>query len=348
MKQSIIAGISALLLAVFLPMALLSPVDAAQPEEATLVWTQDGAAAAEPEPEPEPEAVQEPEAAANPGWDAAETVALETEDGVVTLPLSEYLTGVVLSEMPASFSEAALEAQTVAARTFTLKQRAAGKHPGADLCADSSCCQAWTGREALETKLGDGFAAYWDKASQAVSATDGLVLTYGGDLIDAVYFSCSGGTTEDAVAVWGGDVPYLQTVESPGEEISGKFETTVTVPLAEFRQILQTADPQVWLAGSPSGWFGDRVETDGGGVDTLEIGGRIFRGTELRTLFGLNSAKFTVEATAEAVVFTVSGYGHRVGMSQYGAEAMARAGADFEEILLHYYTGVTLEFLGAD
>src|SRR5699024_2808383 len=105
---------------------------------------------------------------------------------------------------------------TVAARTFTLKQRAAGKHPGADLCADSSCCQAWTSREALETKLGDGFAAYWDKASQAVSATDGLVLTYGGDLIDAVYFSCSGGTTEDAVAVWGGDVPYLQTVESPG------------------------------------------------------------------------------------------------------------------------------------
>ena len=96
MKQSIIAGISALLLAVFLPMALLSPVDAAQPEGATLVWTQDGAAAAEPEPEPEPEAVQEPEAAANTGWDAAETVALETEDGVVTLPLSEYLTGVVL------------------------------------------------------------------------------------------------------------------------------------------------------------------------------------------------------------------------------------------------------------
>lgn len=343
MKQAILTGLSALLLAVFLPMALLSPVEAVQPEGATLVWARDGGT--EPEPETREEAAEPPEeetAEPESGWDGAETVALETEAGVAELPLAEYLTEVVLSEMPASFSEAALEAQAVAARTFTLKQRAAGKHAEADLCGDSSCCQAWTSREALEAKLGDTFEMYWDKASRAVAATDGLVLTYNGALIDAVYFSCSGGTTEDAVAVWGSDVPYLQAVESPGEEISGKFETTVTVPLDQFKVTLQAADPQVWLAGSPSTWFGIRTETEGGGVDTLEIGGRLFRGTELRTLFGLNSAKFTVEATADAVQFTVSGYGHRVGMSQYGAEAMARAGAGFEEILLHYYTGAAV------
>lgn len=340
MKQSILAGISALLLAVFLPMALLSPAEAAQPEAQMVLWTQPGPAAADPAETAEAADEAAPEAEADA--DAAVEVALETEGGVETLPLDDYLTGVVLSEMPASFSEAALEAQAVAARTFTLKQMEAGKHAEADLCADSQCCQAWTSRDALAEKLGGSFAMYWDKAAQAVAATDGLVLTYDGALIDAVYFSCSGGTTEDAVAVWGGDVPYLQSVESPGEEISGKFETTVTVSTAEFQRILQTANPAVWLSGAPSTWFGAATVTDGGGVDTLEIGGQRFRGTELRTLFGLNSAKFTVSASAEEIVFTVSGYGHRVGMSQYGAEAMARAGADFEEILLHYYTGVDI------
>lgn len=342
MKQSILMGLTALLLAVFLPAALLSPAEAAQPEPMVVTVEQPAAPEEASEEAPAAKAVQET------SYDEETSISLLTGDGIQSLPLSEYLTGVVLSEMPASFQLEALKAQAVAARTFTLRNVAAGKHDTADLCADSSCCQAWASLDTLQDKLGDAFSQYWQKAAQAVEETDGMVLTYDGQLIDAVYFSCSGGATEDAVAVWGGDVPYLQTVESPGEEISGKFETTVTVPLAEFRQILQTADPQVWLAGSPSSWFGNRVETDGGGVDTLEIGGRIFRGTELRTLFGLNSAKFTVEATAEAVVFTVSGYGHRVGMSQYGAEAMARAGADFEEILLHYYTGVTLEFLGAD
>lgn len=366
MKQSILAGLSALLLAVFLPMALLSPAEAAEPETKMVIW--DTAAAAESEAdlqdaEPEAETAAEPEtpddapeaetasaASAQPAaaWDEATTVSLLTEGGVVSLSLREYLTGVVLSEMPASFSAEALKAQAVAARTFTLKKLEASKHADADLCADSACCQAWTSREALAEKLGSAFSQYWQKAAEAVTGTDGLVLTYGGQLIDAVYFSCSGGSTEDAVAVWGGDVPYLQAVESPGEEISKKFETQVTVPLAQFRQILEAADPDVWFSGSADSWFGPCSRTEGGGVATWEIGGQSFTGTQLRSLFSLNSANFIISAGDSEIVFTVSGYGHRVGMSQYGAEAMARAGSDFEEILLHYYTGVTLTQMAPD
>ena len=357
MKQSILAGLTALLLAVFLPMALLSPAEAAAPEAKVVIWDTPAAAESEAEaqdtepeaPDDAPEEASASGASAQPAaWDEATTVSLLTEGGVISLSLREYLTGVVLSEMPASFSAEALKAQAVAARTFTLKKLEASKHADADLCADSACCQAWTSREALAEKLGSAFSQYWQKAAAAVAGTDGLVLTYDGQLIDAVYFSCSGGSTEDAVAVWGGDVPYLQAVESPGEEISGKFETQVTVPLAQFRQILEAADPDVWLSGSADSWFGPCSLTEGGGVATWEIGGQSFTGTQLRSLFSLNSAKFTISAGDSEIVFSVSGYGHRVGMSQYGAEAMARAGSDFEEILLHYYTGVTLTRMAQD
>ena len=135
---------------------------------------------------------------------------------------------------------------------------------------------------------------------------------------------------------------YLQSVESPDKEISSKFETEVTFTPAEFSRMLTAANPACDFSGSVLSWFGETVTTDGGGVGTMVIGGQVFEGTELRTLLHLNSAKFTVEADAEEIRFTVSGYGHRVGMSQYGAEAMARDGSTFEEILLHYYTGVTL------
>lgn len=341
MKQSILMGITALLLAVFLPAALLSPAEAAQPEP-MVVTVEQPAAAPEEAPEEVPEEAPEEKAVQEASYDEETSISLLTGNDIQSLPLSEYLTGVVLSEMPASFQLEALKAQAVAARTFTLRHVAAGKHDTADLCADSSCCQAWASLDALQDKLGDAFSQYWQKAAQAVEETDGMVLTYDGQLIDAVYFSCSGGATEDAVAVWGGDVAYLQSVESPGEEISSKFETEVTFTPAEFSRMLTAANPACDFSGSVQSWFGETVTTDGGGVGTMVIGGQMFEGTELRTLLHLNSAKFTVEADAEEIRFTVSGYGHRVGMSQYGAEAMARDGSTFEEILLHYYTGVTL------
>lgn len=335
MKQSILAGVSALLMAVFLPMCLLSPVDAEQAEPMVLVIE-----AAQPRETAEPE----PEAEAEP-YDEAMQIQLKTGSGIETISLDEYLTGVVLAEMPSSFDLEAMKAQAVAARTFTLRQMEAGKHQDCDVCSDSGCCQAWIGRDSLESKLGDAWSQYWEKAAQAVLETDGEVLTYDGALIDAVYFSCSGGATEPAVAVWGSEIPYLQSVASPGEEAAPRYESEVRVSLDRFRTLILQENSQSDLSGPASGWFGNTAYSPGGGVETLEIGGQCFRGTALRTLFGLNSTLFTVAVEQDAIVFEVHGFGHRTGMSQYGANAMAQSGSAYDEILLHYYTGVTLERL---
>lgn len=179
MKQSILMGITALLLAVFLPAALLSPAEAAQPEP-MVVTVEQTAAAPEEAPEEVPEEVPEEKAVQEASYDAETSISLLTGNDIQSLPLSEYLTGVVLSEMPASFQLEALKAQAVAARTFTLRHVAAGKHDTADLCANSSCCQAWVSLDTLQDKLGDAFSQYWQKAAQAVEETDGMVLTYDG------------------------------------------------------------------------------------------------------------------------------------------------------------------------
>ena len=150
--------------------------------------------------------------------DAKETVLLETEEGTLSLPLDEYLTGVLLAEVPAGFALEAMKAQAVAARTYTLRQMAASRHANGALCADSTCCQAWMSLDRAGEKLGASSETLLETLRQAVHETDGQVLCYDGQLIEATYFSCSGGRTEDAVAVWGTDVPYLQAVDSPGEE----------------------------------------------------------------------------------------------------------------------------------
>ncbi len=277
-------------------------------------------------------------------YDAETTLSVLQNGQVEELPLQEYLIGVLLGEMPPSFEPAALEAQAVASRTFALRN---AKHADADVCTDSSCCQAYCDPETAREKLGDSFAQYADKVRNAVEATDGVVITYGGQLIDAVYFSCSGGSTEAAVAVWGGDVPYLQSVESPGEEDCARYSDTLTLDADAAREILLSAAPDAVLNEDATTWFGSVSYTDGGGVDTMEIGGVTFSGTELRSLFSLRSTQFEVEVEGETVTFHTLGYGHRVGLSQYGAEAMAEQGADYSEILKHYYTGVELTDLKA-
>ena len=283
-------------------------------------------------------------ASSEESYDAAATISILQNGKVEELTLQEYLIGVLLGEMPPSFEPAALEAQAVASRTFSLRN---AKHSDADVCTDSSCCQAYCDPETARKKLGDSFAQYADKVRKAVETTDGVVITYGGQLIDAVYFSCSGGSTEAAVAVWGGDVPYLQSVESPGEEDCARYSDSVTLDTDTAREILLSAAPEAVLNEDAESWFGSVSYTEGGGVDTMVIGGVTFTGTELRGLFSLRSTQFEVEAKGETVTFHTLGYGHRVGLSQYGAEAMAEQGADYSEILKHYYTGVELTDLKA-
>lgn len=272
-----------------------------------------------------------------------ETLRLLTDDGVIELSMQEYLTEVLLSEMPPDFPLEARKAQAVAARTFTRKKLQKPKHENAAVCASSSCCQAWTSREALKEKYGAEFDAVWENAQKAVRDTAGEVLTYDGQLIDAVYFSCSGGSTEAAAAVWGSDVPYLRSVVSPGEEEAPRYASTVIVSPEEFSRVLREEAPEIDLSGEPDTWLGEETRSDGGGVETVYIGGVGFSGVTLRRLFGLNSAKFDLTFKDGAFRFHVLGFGHRVGLSQYGAENMAQLGFSYRTILEYYYQGAKVE-----
>ena len=257
---------------------------------------------------------------------------LGTEEERMDMPLEEYLVGVVLAEMPASFEREALKAQAVVARTYTLKCIHTGKHDGA-VCKDSGCCQAYRNPEEY---TGEGL----ETVRAAVHATAGQVLMYQGELIEATYFSCSGGITEDAVAVWGTDYPYLRSVESPGEEKATHYTDTVYFSAQEFEKKLDRD-----LPGAPDSWLGFTTYTAGGGVNTMRICEEEYKGTELRSMLGLRSTAFTMEADKDGITVTTKGFGHRVGMSQYGADAMAVAGSDYAQILNHYYRGATLTLL---
>ena len=253
--------------------------------------------------------------------------------------LERYLVGVVLAEMPASFDAEALKAQSVAARTYAAKASATGgKHGDGSVCMDPGCCQGYIS-EAEYLERG-GTIESVDKITQAVKATAGYVLTYEDQLIEATYFSSSGGTTEDAAAVWGTEFPYLQSVSSPGETVVS--HTRIFTP-EEFREALGRE-----LEGSPTGWITVTTYTEGGGVASMTIGGEVYSGTRLRSLLGLRSTAFKVETGISEIRITTEGYGHRVGMSQYGAEAMAAAGKDYKQILAHYYPGTELAIMDPD
>lgn len=283
-----------------------------------------------------PDAAPEPPAAAAPTEPQEQTLSVLTDDGVVEMSLEEYLTGVVLAEMPADFEMEAKKAQAVVARTYSLRSRdGKSKHELAAVCTNSACCQGYFAPQDYLSQGGSQEAV--DAAAQAVEETAGLVLTYEGSLIEATYFSCSGGRTEDAAAVWGTDVPYLQSTESPGEEGAAYFTDTVTFSAEEFAQAIGRE-----LSGLPGTWLGEITYTDGGGVDSMEIGGESYTGKQLRNLLGLRSTAFMITPVGSSIVITTRGFGHRVGMSQYGADAMAVQGSGFEEILAHYYQGTEL------
>ena len=222
------------------------------------------------------------------------------------------------------------------ARTYTCKRMEHFKHGAAAVCTNSSCCQGFRDEEDYVNSGGSRDSV--EKIRSAVTETDGQVLVYGGELIDATYFSCSGGQTEDAVAVWGQDVPYLQSVESPGEEDAPRYSGRISYTPENFRLLTGISGE-----GSVGSWFGPVTWTDGGGVDTIRICGETFTGTELRGILGLRSTMFTVGVEDGMIVIETRGFGHRVGMSQYGAQAMAGDGCSYQEILEHYYVGVLLK-----
>ncbi len=280
--------------------------------------------------------------------DKARTVRVKLADGSVReMTMADYLWRVVAAEMPASFHLEALKAQAVAARTYTTAKMAApvANHPDADMCTDITCCQAYIEPDAAALAWGGDAQSYTDKISQAVKDTDGLVATYGGVPIEAVFFSSAAGRTVDAVEVWGNAVPYLAGVESPeGEEVPN-YHSTMSLSVDGFRSIFLSQYPDAILDGDSALWFSNAVHNSAGGVERMDVGGVTVAGGALRTLFGLRSTNFTVGVADGSVTFRVTGYGHGVGMSQYGANALAGEGKTCEEIIKWYYTGVALERL---
>lgn len=288
-------------------------------------------------PEPIPSTAPTGQAQTNPvepGYrDLEIRVILEGEE--TAMELETYVLGVVLAEMPASFEMEALKAQAVAARTYALKTcRDGKKHDGA-VCGSHLCCQGFMTEE--DYLLEGWNSRYVDRVREAVQATRGEVITYDGKLIRATYFSCSGGATEAAVAVWGRDYPYLQSVKSPGEEETVYYTDTTSFTPEAFQEALGTS-----LVGPVEIWFGELRYTDGGGVDSMDIGGVSYRGTTLRALLGLRSTVFEIVASEERILFITKGYGHRVGMSQYGADALASEGNAYGYILKYYYQGTEI------
>ena len=275
--------------------------------------------------------------------DSARTLRVLDGDTVTEMSFSDYLQGVLRAEMPASFQEDALRAQAVAARTYTYyKMQNGGNHGDtADICTDHSCCQAFLGKDRAAENWGKNAERYEAKIENAVSATDGQVMLYGGAPILAVFHSSSAGETWNSGEVWAQDLPYLQSVSSPEGEGVPNYYSTVELTEAEFREKFLAARPEADLSGPASGWIRDPV-MDGVHVESVTIGGVSVSGPSVRSIFGLRSASFTAEAGDGKITFYVTGYGHGVGLSQYGANAMAKAGSTWREILEHYYTGVTI------
>lgn len=281
--------------------------------------------------------------------DRGKVVRLARQNGTVEeLTMEEYLWGVVAAEMPASFEPEALKAQAAAARTYTVRLQHAvtPKHEGAHLCDNSTCCQAYVERSSAEARWGLQAGVFGEKITNAVSETDGLGVLYQGEPIQAVFFSSAAGSTVDAVQVWGSAVEYLKSVDSPeGEEVPN-YRTQVVLTTQEVEERILAAYPGADLSGEAAGWLGTPEYSAGGSVARMRVGGINLTGPEVRALFGLRSASFTVSLQEDdAFLFEVTGYGHGVGMSQYGANAMAKEGADWSAILTWYYTGTEVDYL---
>ena len=272
---------------------------------------------------------------------------LQTKTGeIAEIPVRDYLIGAVGAEMPASFSMEALKAQVVAAHTYAERQaaHAAGRTDlkGADFSDDPAQFQAYLPEDALRERWGENAQTCFDRIDAAVEEAGHLLLEYDGEPIIAAFHAMSSGKTESAEAVWGKDVVYLRSVESPYDRDAPRFEDTLTVPAEEVFSTLTGAHAGLTAGGDASEWFGEPVRTDAGTVLQIAFGDGVFTGQEIRSLFCLRSADFSVDYADGAFIFTTCGYGHAVGMSQYGADAMARRGYTFREILAHYYPGAEL------
>lgn len=260
--------------------------------------------------------------------------------------LDEYLCNVVSAEMPVDFDIEALKAQAIVARTYTMYKiiNNAGKHEGADICDSSSCCQAWISKEGrFERWDEDKRQENWNKITTAVNETVGKIITYEGAPINAFFHSNSGGITEIPLNVWGGQgYPYLQVVETSGEDGYTQYNSEVTLTKTELLEKLKEKYSDIEIDFEAEESIKILENTESGRVRTIKFGNKELSGVETRTLLGLRSTNFEVNINEDNITFSVIGYGHGVGMSQTGADALAKQGYNYEEIIKHFYIGVEI------
>ena len=265
---------------------------------------------------------------------------------VEELGLDEYLYGVVSSEMPANFEIEALKAQAVVARTYTIYQAIynKNKHQDADICDSYACCQAWISKEERMAKWDSGEAeSNWNKIVNAVDSTSDKIIAYNGNPIYAFFHANSGGTTESSLNIWGGiDYPYLKSVETAGEDGYTQYSSEAKFSKEEISQKMKEKYADFEIDYGQEDCIKILEYTTSGRVKTLKIGNKEIAGTEARTILGLKSTNFSVAIEGDEIKFSVTGYGHGVGMSQTGADSMAKSGADYQAIIKHFYTGVEI------
>lgn len=257
------------------------------------------------------------------------------------MKLEEYVMGVLAGEMPSEFHIEALKAQALAARTYTLmRTRAFGgggceKHPEADVCTDPTHCQAYKAPNTIKTN--------YKKYKQAVQDTRGEVIVYNNALIDAVFHSTSGGKTENSEEVWSSKIPYLRSVISEYEEHSPKLVTKKEIKVSEFIAAMEKLDGEIKLSSKN---IKNQIKiidrSEGGRISSIEIGGKLISGAAVRGALGLNSSNFSISYSSDIMLFTVIGNGHGIGLSQYGADGMAKNGSSYTDIITHYYQGVEI------
>lgn len=265
----------------------------------------------------------------------------------ISVAAEEFLPAALACEMDLSAPEEALKAQVVALYTFYSYQRAQNTGSGADFACDSANWLVYVPRAAMEERWGEDFPAHYEKLQSIVQAVEGQLLTWEGEPICAAFFAISGGATEASANVWGQDFPYLQSVASPGDCLTGGYLSTVALTAEELQAAAQAAWPgEVDFSGPEAEWVGGTETTPAGYVASAAVGGRPCTGEELREAFGLRSACFTLAHSQGLFQFTVHGWGHGVGMSQAGAAFLASQGAGYREILAHYYPGAALSGAG--
>ena len=257
------------------------------------------------------------------------------------IDLADYIFGAVAAEMPANYSEEALKSQAVAAYTFYLFRKGENSDKGYDITDSHITDQAYLNSDELKEKWGDAYAANSEKIKSAVASVSGMAVTYQGKPILAAYHAISPGKTQSAADVWGGEYPYLTVVDSIGDLLCPEYLSSVTVNVDELKKAL---NGKVEFSGEPKNWIGKAVSNSGGGVKTIKICGTALEGSTVRDLLKLRSTSFDVAYSADkGFTFTVRGYGHGVGMSQYGANYMALQGSTYMEILSWYYPGCQLQ-----